>query len=193
VSELYVHTLGDTVDYEPYQRTRKFYRISGFQANRESRKPGVRLRRAPIIGSKRKARSTRFASPASWNDAPSPSKETGVRRWRFRALFYLIDFVARSGAQGRRKALARGVPYYFTCNMAHIALYEIAGSPKEEDQEVEFIELAPSKVLAKQPLTEIKSINNGRHFWIVSPPFSILSCRLNSEVIVMRAGVPLPP
>jgi ribosomal protein S18 acetylase RimI-like enzyme len=31
VSELYVHTLGDTVDYEPYQRTRKFYRQMGFQ------------------------------------------------------------------------------------------------------------------------------------------------------------------
>jgi ribosomal protein S18 acetylase RimI-like enzyme len=31
VSELYVHTLGDTVDYEPYQRTRKFYRQIGFQ------------------------------------------------------------------------------------------------------------------------------------------------------------------
>ena len=31
VSELYVHTLGDAVDYEPYQRTRKFYRQMGFQ------------------------------------------------------------------------------------------------------------------------------------------------------------------
>ena len=46
-------------------------------------------------------------------------------------------------ADARRKALARGLPYYFTCNISHIALYELAGSPREEDQEVDFVELAP--------------------------------------------------
>jgi hypothetical protein len=34
----------------------------------------------------------------------------------------------------RRKALARGLPYYVTCNMSHVALYEMASSPKEDDQ-----------------------------------------------------------
>lgn len=46
-------------------------------------------------------------------------------------------------ADARRKALARGLPYYFTCNMSHVALYEMASSPKEDDQEIDFVELAP--------------------------------------------------
>jgi hypothetical protein len=46
-------------------------------------------------------------------------------------------------ADARRKALARGLPYYFTCNMNHVALYEVARSPREDDQEIEFLELAP--------------------------------------------------
>jgi hypothetical protein len=33
-------------------------------------------------------------------------------------------------ADARRKALARGLPYYFTCNMSHVALYEMASSPR---------------------------------------------------------------
>lgn len=48
-------------------------------------------------------------------------------------------------ADARRKALARGLPYYFTCNMSHVALYEMASSPREDDQEIDFIELAPIK------------------------------------------------
>ncbi|WP_287236126.1 N-6 DNA methylase [Mesorhizobium sp.] len=48
-------------------------------------------------------------------------------------------------ADARRKALARGLPYYFTCNMSHVALYEMASSPREEDQEIDFLELAPIK------------------------------------------------
>jgi GNAT superfamily N-acetyltransferase len=31
VSELYVRTLGDSVEYEPYAKTRAFYRANGFQ------------------------------------------------------------------------------------------------------------------------------------------------------------------
>ena len=31
VGELYVRTLGDSVEYEPYAKTRAFYRASGFQ------------------------------------------------------------------------------------------------------------------------------------------------------------------
>jgi hypothetical protein len=46
-------------------------------------------------------------------------------------------------ADARRKALARGLPYYFTCNMSHVALYEMASSPREDDQEIEHLELAP--------------------------------------------------
>jgi hypothetical protein len=45
-------------------------------------------------------------------------------------------------ADARRKALARGLPYYFTCNISHVALYEMAGSPRDEDQEVDHVELA---------------------------------------------------
>ena len=40
VSELYVHTLGDAVDYEPYEGTRKFYRQMGFQDFRRIANPG---------------------------------------------------------------------------------------------------------------------------------------------------------
>jgi hypothetical protein len=46
-------------------------------------------------------------------------------------------------ADARRKALARGLPYYFTCNMSHVALYEMASSLKEDDKEIDFFELAP--------------------------------------------------
>ena len=46
-------------------------------------------------------------------------------------------------ADARRKALARGLPYYFTCNMAHLVLYEVASSPREEDTEIDFLEFAP--------------------------------------------------
>lgn len=31
IAELYVHTLGDSVEYEPYRKTRAFYRGMGFQ------------------------------------------------------------------------------------------------------------------------------------------------------------------
>jgi ribosomal protein S18 acetylase RimI-like enzyme len=40
VSELYVHTLGDAVDYEPYEGTRKFYRRMGFQEFKRIANPG---------------------------------------------------------------------------------------------------------------------------------------------------------
>ena len=46
-------------------------------------------------------------------------------------------------ADARRKALARGLPYYFTCNMAEVVLYEMASSPREDDQEVDHLEIAP--------------------------------------------------
>jgi hypothetical protein len=46
-------------------------------------------------------------------------------------------------ADARRKALARGLPYYFTCNMADVVLYEMASSPREDDQEIDHLELAP--------------------------------------------------
>lgn len=43
----------------------------------------------------------------------------------------------------RRKAIARGLPYYFTCNMAAVILYAVADSPSEDDTEVGAFELAP--------------------------------------------------
>ena len=46
-------------------------------------------------------------------------------------------------ADARRKALARGLPYYFTCNIRHVVLYEVAKSADKEDLEIEFFELAP--------------------------------------------------
>src|SRR5213592_825530 len=33
----------------------------------------------------------------------------------------------------RRKAIARGLPYYFTCNLGAVVLYQVAGSPRETD------------------------------------------------------------
>jgi hypothetical protein len=46
-------------------------------------------------------------------------------------------------SDARRKAIARGLPYYFTCNMAAVVLYAVADGPHVEDTEVgEFI-LAP--------------------------------------------------
>ncbi|PND27631.1 hypothetical protein CN933_05755 [Sinorhizobium sp. M4_45] len=46
-------------------------------------------------------------------------------------------------ADARRKALARGLPYYFTCNIRDVALYEVARSADQEDLEIDFFELAP--------------------------------------------------
>lgn len=43
----------------------------------------------------------------------------------------------------RRKAIARGLPYYFTCNMAAVVLYAVASNPKEDDTEVGAFDLAP--------------------------------------------------
>lgn len=43
----------------------------------------------------------------------------------------------------RRKAIARGLPYYFTCNIAKIVLYAVASNPQEDDSEVGAFDLAP--------------------------------------------------
>src|SRR5258708_24036686 len=43
----------------------------------------------------------------------------------------------------RRKAIARGLPYYFTCNIATVVLYAVANNPFENDAEVSAFELAP--------------------------------------------------
>ena len=46
-------------------------------------------------------------------------------------------------SDARRKAVARGLPYYFTCNMATVVLYEVAIRRGETDPEVRDYELAP--------------------------------------------------
>jgi hypothetical protein len=46
-------------------------------------------------------------------------------------------------ADARRKAVARGLPYYFTCNMAQVVLYEVAKRGGEDDKEVKTYDLAP--------------------------------------------------
>jgi len=43
----------------------------------------------------------------------------------------------------RRKAIARGLPYYFTCNMATVVLYAVAIRPQDDDAEVGEFKLAP--------------------------------------------------
>jgi hypothetical protein len=43
----------------------------------------------------------------------------------------------------RRKAIARGLPFYFTCNMADVVLYAVASRPGENDTEENSIQLAP--------------------------------------------------
>lgn len=43
----------------------------------------------------------------------------------------------------RRKAVARGLPYYFTCNMAVVVLYAVAKRPGEADVEEQVFPLAP--------------------------------------------------
>jgi hypothetical protein len=45
----------------------------------------------------------------------------------------------------RRKALARGLPYYFTCNMAEVVLYAVAARRGEQDREEVSFKLAPVK------------------------------------------------
>ena len=42
----------------------------------------------------------------------------------------------------RRKAVARGLPYYFTCNIATVVLYVVAENPREDDREIGAFELA---------------------------------------------------
>jgi hypothetical protein len=46
-------------------------------------------------------------------------------------------------SDARRKALARGLPYYFTCNMAQVVLFEMAIAPGQDDAEIESVDLAP--------------------------------------------------
>lgn len=43
----------------------------------------------------------------------------------------------------RNKAVARGLPYYFTCNMAEVVLFSVGNSPNEEDREEASYPLAP--------------------------------------------------
>jgi N-6 DNA methylase len=45
-------------------------------------------------------------------------------------------------ADARRKARARGLPYYFTCNMAAVCLFEVGGRLGEADKEVLLVNLA---------------------------------------------------
>jgi hypothetical protein len=46
-------------------------------------------------------------------------------------------------SDARKKAVARGLPYYFTCNMADVVLYSVAPRPDEEDHEEAHYQLAP--------------------------------------------------
>jgi hypothetical protein len=46
-------------------------------------------------------------------------------------------------ADARNKAVARGLPYYFTCNMADVLLFSVANRPGEEDREEGQYTLAP--------------------------------------------------
>lgn len=48
-------------------------------------------------------------------------------------------------ADARRKAIARGLPYYFTCNMAEVVLYATPSRPGEFDREETSFHLAPIK------------------------------------------------
>ncbi|WP_158641325.1 HsdM family class I SAM-dependent methyltransferase [Amycolatopsis eburnea] len=43
----------------------------------------------------------------------------------------------------RRKALARGLPYYFTCNMAEVVLFSVSAHPRADDREEVSYQLAP--------------------------------------------------
>jgi hypothetical protein len=46
-------------------------------------------------------------------------------------------------SDARRKAVNRGLPYYFTCNMAEIVLFSVGLRPGELDREERRYELAP--------------------------------------------------
>jgi hypothetical protein len=46
-------------------------------------------------------------------------------------------------SDARRKAIARGLPYYFTCNIAAAVLYAVANTPEDGDEEVGYFDLAP--------------------------------------------------
>jgi hypothetical protein len=46
-------------------------------------------------------------------------------------------------ADARRKAVGRGLPFYFTCNMAEIVLFSVGVRPGELDREEAAYELAP--------------------------------------------------
>lgn len=54
-------------------------------------------------------------------------------------------------ADARRKAIARGLPYYFTCNIAAVVLYAVADTPAEDDVEVGAFELAAVTRSAQAP------------------------------------------
>jgi hypothetical protein len=60
-------------------------------------------------------------------------------------------------ADARRKALARGLPYYFTCNMARVALYSVASRPGHPDQLVRVYDPAP----IKHP-SDVEAVPGGR-------------------------------
>ncbi len=46
-------------------------------------------------------------------------------------------------SDARKKAIARGLPYYFTCNMADVVLFAVATKPGEEDRVEGVYHLAP--------------------------------------------------
>ena len=58
----------------------------------------------------------------------------------------------------RRKAVARGLPYYFTCNMAEVVLFSVGSRPETPDREEKSFTLAPihhsNQVEANWPLIE---------------------------------------
>jgi len=78
----------------------------------------------------------RFNSPSGRKLASGELKRPEVPEGRDPRSAALIN-------DARRKAIARGLPYYFTCNIAKIVLFAVAETPAGGDVEVGEFELAP--------------------------------------------------
>ncbi len=116
---------GWLAEFTPGGGPRGGWRVGSHCRSCDRRAPGRRKGRRPPVNS---ARGRKLASGEL--KRPEVAEGRDVRGEALRA-------------DARRKALARGLPYYFTCNMSHVALYEMASSPREDDQEIDYLELAP--------------------------------------------------
>ena len=94
----------------------------------------------------------------------------------------------------RLKAVARGLPFYFTCNMVEVVLFEVSEDASEHDREIGAFPLAPIRHSSEVDSFEAR-IDDG---WIkflddLEPRLAALSARrpsvTNEDVLTLRDAI----